>query len=376
MTPPRIIGVQVLAFHRALDGRAWNPSFRWHERRAPLLVVHTDAGVSGVGEAWSAPQDPAPVLAALAALAPALVDASLTDVLARLPGDVDSLPRAAALSAVDMACHDALARSRGEPLWRLLGGTTGDARVYASGGLYRDGWDEAALAAEMAGYVAQGHRAVKMKIGALSLTEDLARVQAVRESIGPAITLWADAVNQWRLPEALDGCAALRGLGVRALQAPVPFDDVAGMGRINRLGLPVVATEAEHRPAAFAALLQARAVGYLQFCLGLCGGFAGAARLDDLARTHGVPSTPQTYATAVMQAATLHFAAARGNVACAEWHAFHDHLRALMPTEMLRVRDGVITLGDAPGLGIAIPEPGLQSDGSQIALHLACGHLC
>ena len=377
MTAPRIIGVQVLAFHRQLDGRAWNPTFRWHERRAPLVVVHTDTGAVGVGEGWSAPSDPAPVLAALATLAPSLIGRDVQAVLDDLHADTQAaltVPHASALSAVDMACHDAQARSQGLPLWRFLGGSTGQARVYASGGLYRDDGDEAALAAEMTGYLAQGHRAVKMKIGALSMAEDLARVRAVRAAIGPEAVLWADAVNQWCLPGALEGCDALREMGVSALQAPVPFDDVAGMARIQAHGLPVVATEAEHRPAVFAALLDARAVGYLQFCLGLCGGFAGAARLDDLARTYGVQSTPQTYSTAVMQAATLHFAAARGNVVRAEWHGFHDHLRALMPAPMTRVQDGVITLGDEPGLGIAVPQPGQYADGSQIDLYHSCGH--
>jgi len=47
-----ITGVKVLEFRRRLDGRSWNPTFRWHERRAPLLVVETDAGLTGVGEAW------------------------------------------------------------------------------------------------------------------------------------------------------------------------------------------------------------------------------------------------------------------------------------------------------------------------------------
>ena len=47
----KIIGVKVLEFRRRLDGRSWNPAFRWHERRAPLLILETDSGLSGVGEA-------------------------------------------------------------------------------------------------------------------------------------------------------------------------------------------------------------------------------------------------------------------------------------------------------------------------------------
>src|SRR5436190_24377783 len=70
----KIIGVKVLEFRRRLDGRSWNPPFRWHERRAPLLVIETDAGLAGVGEAWSRQPQTALVLAHLAErYAPALL---------------------------------------------------------------------------------------------------------------------------------------------------------------------------------------------------------------------------------------------------------------------------------------------------------------
>ncbi|GAA5236779.1 hypothetical protein FOZ76_12740 [Verticiella sediminum] len=362
----RIARVDVLRFHRTLDGRAWNPSFRWRERQAPLLAVHLDNGAWGLGEAWSAPADPAPVLAELANdVAPRLLGMRID-----APGGwrcppASSAQVAAAWSAADMACWDAHARTRGIPLWRALGGTDGVAAVYASGGLYRDGAHPADLAAEMRGYVAAGHTAVKMKIGALGLEPDCARVAAVRAAVGPGTRLWADAVNQLTRDDAPAWCERLRTYGVQALQAPLPFDDVAGMADINR-SMPVIATEAEYLEQRFAALLEARAVGYLQFCLGLCGGFSGAQRLDAQAAALGVPSTPQTYATAVMQTATLHFAAASRNVAIAEYHEFHDHLRHLAPPAARRIAAGRVALGDAPGMGIAVPAPGRQADRSTI----------
>ena len=49
----RIIGISVLEFRRTLDGKSWNPSFRWNERRAPLLLLHAENGQTGLGEAWS-----------------------------------------------------------------------------------------------------------------------------------------------------------------------------------------------------------------------------------------------------------------------------------------------------------------------------------
>src|SRR5436309_1648958 len=187
------------------------------------------------------------------------------------------------------------------PLWQALTGTAapgrGVAHVYASGGLYRDGATTEDLAREATSYVASGFTTIKMKIGALPLADDLARVRAVRDAVGPDIELWVDAVNQLPTQDALAWCRALADLGVRAIQAPVAFDDVTGMARINRYGLPVIAAETEFRPARFEALLQAGAVGWLQYCLGLCGGLTGATRLDAMAAARHIPSSPQCFST-------------------------------------------------------------------------------
>src|SRR5256885_15782865 len=62
----RIIGISVLEFRRTLDGKSWNPSFRWNERRAPLILLHADNGLVGIGEAWSRQDKIEQVLAHLA----------------------------------------------------------------------------------------------------------------------------------------------------------------------------------------------------------------------------------------------------------------------------------------------------------------------
>jgi len=368
----KITGVQVLEFCRRLDGRSWNPTFRWTERRAPLLVIETDEGAVGVGEAWSRQPLIGRVLDDLAdRCAPALLGrdpSSLAPFVASLGVQESDWVSAASASAIDIAAWDVVAQAKGEPLWRALGGTSGRIRVYASGGLYRDDATLDDLALEFAGYAARGFSAMKMKIGALALDADIARVRAVRSAIGDA-TLWVDAVNQLTPSTAPQWCQALARFDVKAIQAPLAFADVVGMARINRSLMPVVATEAEHRESAFRALLDANAVTYLQYCLGLCGGFTGAARLDDVASRHRVRTTPQCFSTAVMQAASLHFGAARENVAAAEYHRFHDHLAVCLPSAMRTIESGFVELDDTPGLGVRAPALGEQPCGGEILLH-------
>lgn len=372
----KIVAARVLEFRRQLDGRSWNPTFRWHERRAPLVVLDTDAGVQGIGEAWSRQPQIALVLDALARrFLPALVDDDVkhaAEIVARVAARTPSLEpwvAAAAASAIDIALWDAKARAAGLPLWRALGGHRGRVAVYASGGLYRDGATHGDLASEFERYVEMGFTHVKMKIGALSRESDVERARAVRQAIRDDTVLWVDAVNQLSRTSARAWCESLADAGVAAIQAPLSFDDVAGMVEINESILPVVATEAEHREDAFRALVDARAVTFLQHCLGLCGGFSGAMRIDSYAAERGVKSTPQCFSTAVMQAASLHFGAARDNVATVEYHRFHDHLAPLLPDEMKRIDCGFVDLGEAPGLGVAPPSLGEQPGGGYVRLH-------
>ena len=371
----KIVRVQVLEFHRRLDGTAWNPAFRWNERRAPLLVIETDAGISGVGEAWSRQAECPRVLDCLADLwAPALLGndprdpASLVARLEPLMPSTHSWVDAAAASAVDIALWDIAARAAGMPLWKALGGHSGRTAVYASGGLYRDGGSLDDLAREFEGYADLGFDAMKMKIGALSLDADIERVRRVRGAIGDQRVLWVDAVNQLTRDNARAWCDALAAFRVAAIQAPLTSDDLAGMAGIN-LRLPVVANEAAFSEAQFGDLLDSGAVGYLQFCVGLCGGFTAATRIDRNARSHAVRSTPQCFSTAILQAASLHFGAAMSNTATVEYHRFHDHMSAALPAAMKKVQQGCVHLDDGPGLGVMPPLPGPQSGGGEVRSH-------
>lgn len=365
----KIVRISVVAFYRKLDGQAWNPAFRWHERRAPLLIVETETGAQGIGEAWSRYTDCQSVLDDLATtVAPAAHGMVVTHPLGAaaaltLGAPTQEWVRAAALSALDMALWDAWAREQGQPLWQAMGGTRAMAPVYASGGLYRDNYRLDDLHDEIVGYRARGFAHVKMKIGGIDWAADRVRMATVRDALGADGTLWVDGVNQLASAQADAWLADLQAVDVAAIQSPVPFDDVDGMARINRR-LPVIASEAEYRHAEFARLLKARAMSCTQFCLTLCGGISGGIALDRMAANVRVGSTPQCFSTLVAQAATLHFAAARSNVVSAEYHGFHDHLKALAQADLGVVRDGFASAGSAAGLGVAIPSPGRQDDGS------------
>jgi len=368
----RIVRAEVLEYVRKLDGRSWNPVSRWTERRAPLLILETDEGVRGCGEAWSKQDEIGVVLAALArSLRTSVVGRSFPDGEA-IGALRDTMPYedwvgAAVLSAIDMALWDLLARSRQRPLWQALAGTAdiGNAvDVYASGGLYRDGDNTVDLASEVARYRGEGFRNVKIKVGGMSLEDDVARISAARDATGSDGVLWVDAVNQLHVGNAIGFAQAWRLAGADAIQAPVAFEDHPAMARIGRAGIPVIAGEAAYAEQAFLGLLDAAHVALLQVNLGLCGGFTGASRIAALAASRGTPVTVQAHGTAVLLDASLHWGAARG-VHSVEFHRFHDHLRAMFASTLGDIRAGAVELssstathpirpGEVPGESSAI----------------------
>ena len=114
-----------------------------------------------------------------------------------------------AISAVDVALWDLKGRLHNEPLWRLLGGETNRIQAYAGGvDLYHP---LEQLLDQTRQHLVNGFRAIKMKVGRNYLREDVERVQAMRELIGPDVILMVDANMQWRVDQAITELTALKG---------------------------------------------------------------------------------------------------------------------------------------------------------------------
>ncbi|HET8997797.1 MAG TPA: mandelate racemase/muconate lactonizing enzyme family protein [Acetobacteraceae bacterium] len=123
--------------------------------------------------------------------------------------------RSVAVGTIDMAVWDAVAKIAGKPLFRLLAerhGREADPRVfvYAAGGYYYPGKDDAALCAEMRSYLERGYSVVKMKIGGESIATDRRRIEAVLREIGETAQLAVDANGRFDLETAIAYAKMLR----------------------------------------------------------------------------------------------------------------------------------------------------------------------
>jgi L-alanine-DL-glutamate epimerase-like enolase superfamily enzyme len=123
--------------------------------------------------------------------------------------------RSVAVGTIDMAVWDAVAKIAGKPLYRLLAERYGEGEpddrvwVYAAGGYYYPGKDDAQLQAEMKSYRDRGYKVVKMKIGN-GLDEDLRRIEAVLKIVGDGQNLAVDANGRFDLDTAIAYGEALK----------------------------------------------------------------------------------------------------------------------------------------------------------------------
>ncbi|HET7403614.1 MAG TPA: mandelate racemase/muconate lactonizing enzyme family protein [Usitatibacter sp.] len=123
--------------------------------------------------------------------------------------------RSVAIGTIDMAVWDAVAKIEGKPLFRLLAERYGTGQpnprvfVYAAGGYYYPGKDDAQLKAEMQGYLDRGYSVVKMKIGGAPLAEDQRRIEAVLGMLSGSQRLCVDANGRFDLDTAIAYAKAL-----------------------------------------------------------------------------------------------------------------------------------------------------------------------
>ena len=251
--------------------------------------------------------------------------------------------QALAISAVDIALWDLRARRQSAPLWRVLGGFDPKVPCYA-GGIDLD-FSLDALLRQTDENLARGFRAIKMKVGRPSLSDDVERVRAMRRHLGPDFPLMVDANMRWSVDEAIRAARALVDLHPVWLEEPTIPDDVPGHARIVREGgLPIAAGENLHTLYEFRQLISAGGVTFPEPDVTNCGGVTTFMKICHLAEAFNLPVTSHG-----AHDLTVHLLAAAPNRSYLEAHGFGlDRFIA----EPLQIKGGLAVAPDRPGHGI------------------------
>lgn len=335
-----------------------------HFRRIPrtgqvatLVVVESDDGAVGYGEAFGLPHAGAATAIINGVVAPALMGATIgepSEMLADLQTYFVAMgstrgPAIEALSGVDIALWDLKARAAGVPLATLLGGTPGPVPTYVSPVGFQNHPDKSARAARS--FLDEGYTAIKLKIGR-GIGIDLDHIAAVRDEMGPDAPLYLDVNCAYDVPTAIAVAKALVPYNIGWFEEPIPPDDPQALAEVRRASpVAIAAGENEFMFRAHAALVLADAVDFLQPNIARAGGVSGLLAIGALCARAGIAMAPHGVGTCVGVSAALHACRAAPAVHAYEANRLLNPLRDDMSVRPLVTQGGQLVAQDAPGHG-------------------------
>lgn len=353
----------------------------------PLLIVqvHSDAGITGMGEVAAYGGDLESMEALVLGVLKPIVVGQDPFAVERLWQQMATRPHQRgsrgmlmmAISGVDVALWDIIGQAVKTPLYRLLGGFRDELTAYASAGFYAGGKDAAALAEEVAGYAERGFEWVKIKVGrnpdllwnplhqmdargyaAVTFEEDIERVRAAREAIGRRVKLAIDANNAWSPSEALRFMEAIGPDQVAWLEEPVATENRRGSTEVAQaLSTPVAGYETETGLAGFRDLILSSAVDIVQPDVIWTGGITPCRKIAAFAEAFNLPVVPHVFSSALSTIANMHFIASIPNGGLLEFDQNPNPLRSQLFEEPIVVdARGKVAMPDEPGLGVRLSQ--------------------
>lgn len=256
-----------------------------------LVKITADTGETGFGEAPPTAIITGDTLGSIKTaiedfIAPSLIGMEIENmdgVMTRLEACI--VRNSSAKAAVDMAIYDLYAKSCRQPLYRCLGG----ARKEIETDLTISVNPIPEMVADAKDAVARGFHILKVKVGKEGL-QDVERVKAIREAVGPRITIRVDANQGWNARQAVRIITAMEDAGVRPelIEQPVPARDLDGLAYVtSHVDTPILADESAFSPADALAILQRHAADMINIKLMKTGGIWQALKVCTAAEIYG-----------------------------------------------------------------------------------------
>jgi L-alanine-DL-glutamate epimerase-like enolase superfamily enzyme len=248
-----------------------------------------------------------------------------------------------ALAAIDTALWDLRCRRAGLPLYVMAGGAQERVPLYTTEG----GWLQLPLEELVEQAVAareRGFGGAKIKVGKPHVSEDVARLEAVRGAVGPTFEIMVDANQAWTVDEAIRRARAFEPLGVAWLEEPLPAEDLGGHARLAAAtGVPIAVGESLYSLGHFREYLQRGACSIVQADVARIGGITPWLKAAHLAEAFNMPICPHF----LME---LHVALTAA-VPNGRWV---EHIPQLddITTQGMTIHEGHAVPSEEPGLGI------------------------
>jgi galactonate dehydratase len=339
-----------------------------------FVRLRTDRALTGVGEASLEWQERAVQVLLHEWVAPRLVGRDPFDIESVIGGMIRDQYQGgptvlSAISGVEIAMWDLVGKACGQPVYRVLGG-----RCHERIGAYANGWyggahSPAEYAERAAAVVRRGYRAMKFDpfdtawkdLGADEEDLAVARVEAVRTAVGPAVGLMIEFHGRLSAGGAVRVIRRLEPFDPLWCEEPVAPECLDLLAEVKRqVRAPVAAGERLYTQADFACLTALRAVDVVQPDLAHCGGILLAKKVAALAAVQDLRVAPHCSIGPVALAAALHFDMSTPNFMIQENFADFDvPWRDELVAGWNPTRGGELALSDAPGLGLDLDEAAL-----------------
>jgi len=356
----KITQVEVIQLVKPLASPMRNSKQALRRRSISLVRLSTDESLTGLGEAWCEPTVAEAVV--LAKLAPL--------VLGEDPFNVERIwqrafhaaamydPKGsmlAGMSGIDLACWDIIGKALGQPVCKLIGGICRDRLpAYASDLHWQE--DPAAMAHLAASFAEQGFRIVKTHLG-VEPEDDVRRVRALREAIGPGVGLMVDINTAFDRPTAIRFGQRIAEYDIYWYEEPISPLDIAGYSVVRAsTGLQIATGENEYTRYGFKELFDKGGVDVAMPDVARAGGITELKKICALGEAYGVPISPHNYSSGICSAATLQLMAATPSTSLLEWDTVSASIGDELFVEPPEVRDGYVSVPQVPGLGVQLTD--------------------
>lgn len=334
-----------------------------------IVKITTDEGIVGIGEVESSPR-----------IAKAVLNAPMSNIfitgLGRLligknPLDIEPINQllyssslfcgrgailAQAIGGIDIALWDIAGKYYNQPIYQLLGGAfRKEIPVYASI-KFADTPEETFQRGREC--LEAGYQAIKFGYGPLGQSEqlDVALIRAAYDSVAGKCDFMLDAGTRWDLRTAKRRAKQVEGMNPLWIEEPMNPSDFEGYKELcASSNIPIAAGEAECGMIDYRNWLDYSRSDILQIDLAR-NGFTVARKIGDMAELRGMKLTNHCFTTPINLTAGLHWIMSRKNTTFAEFSIQDGPLRNELVTPMPMAKNGIVTLSDAPGLGIELNE--------------------